>query len=163
MGASCCAASSGDVAVTNDGLDAELQFTIDLNGRGQGCAPGRVLLEKRHVEHVVTLPRRRQLQFISNGTNTLEDFEGATPARRELACAVLLERNVLGVKKNGGADGMFNVPVFLVVVGGRLGYTAEHNSWEPESSLRADAPVIVDRYLLNPTDMTKPPTATDAA
>ena len=44
-----------------------------------------------------------------------------------------------------------------------LGYTAEHNSWEPESSLRADAPVIVDLYLLNPTDMTKPPTANDAA
>ena len=45
-----------------------------------------------------------------------------------------------------------------------LGYTAEHNSWEPESSLIADAPIIVERYLRNPTDLTlnKPTAAAPA-
>ena len=55
------AAPIGEVAVADDGLDAELQLAVYLNGRGRSCAAWRVRFEERHVEHVVTLPRRRQL------------------------------------------------------------------------------------------------------
>ena len=42
-----------------------------------------------------------------------------------------------------------------------LGYSAEHNSWEPEKELFNESDLqdseIIERYWRNPNDLTRPP------
>jgi hypothetical protein len=121
-----------------NGINFELSSTIRQQCRRwhrELIAPPFVQLKKRHVKNIMHLHAGWKLEFISRGTNFLDNLKRSKVTVHELLDTIKLETEMFGAEEDKVTNGIGDMPTLEVGIMSHVMLSILEASFGPEKSV----------------------------